>query len=237
MCTTFGLDPEGKGDTLVLHNGDIEIRLAVASESAGEKAEEFIKRQVEGTCDHFYQVKTGVVDVKTNLLYQIGRARSFVLVEYAFDVEDEEDIEDKKTMIEDMFVSILNDLEGIILIQNQDEKEDGMFCSGENGEKLLILSDKGGSAFTRYLPYQEPDLKAGKDITQEQVDRRMRTMQTLIGNAIYVPGWLPAVASASQITCPSLEETAQRALAIMGVAIYSECLLDENRGWKRHRIS
>ena len=157
LCTTFGLDPEGKGDTLVLHNGDIEIRLAVASESAGEKAEEFIKRQVEGTCDHFYQVKTGVVDVKTNLLYQIGRARSFVLVEYAFDVEDEEDIEDKKTMIEDMFVSILNDLEGIILIQNQDEKEDGMFCSGENGEKLLILSDKGGSAFTRYLPYQEPD--------------------------------------------------------------------------------
>ena len=77
-----------------------------------------------------------------------------------------------------------------------------MFCSGENGEKLLILSDKGGSAFTRYLPYQEPDLKAGKDITQEQVDRRMRTMQTLIGNAIYVPGWLPAVAPASQITCP-----------------------------------
>ena len=64
-------------------------------------------------------------------------------------MEDEEDIEDKKTMIEDMFVSILNDLEGIILIQNQDEKEDGMFCSGENGEKLLILSDKGGSAFTR----------------------------------------------------------------------------------------
>ena len=128
------LGPGGKGDTLVLHNGDIEIRLAVASESAGEKAEEFIKRQVEGTCDHFYQVKTGVVDVKTNLLYQIGRARSFVLVEYAFDVEDEEDIEDKKTMIEDMFVSILNDLEGIILIQNQDEKEDGMFCSGENGE-------------------------------------------------------------------------------------------------------
>ena len=94
LCTTFGLDPEGMGDTLVLHNGDIEIRLAVASESAGEKAEEFIKRQVEGTCDHFYQVKTGVVDVKTNLLYQIGRARSFVLVEYAFDVEDEEDIED-----------------------------------------------------------------------------------------------------------------------------------------------
>ena len=233
LCTTFGLDPEGKGDTLVLHNGDIEIRLAVASESAGEKAEEFIKRQVEGTCDHFYQVKTGVVDVKTNLLYQIGRARSFVLVEYAFDVEDEEDIEDKKTMIEDMFVSILNDLEGIILIQNQDEKEDGMFCSGENGEKLLILSDKGGSAFTRYLPYQEPDLKAGKDITQEQVDRRMRTMQTLIGNAIYVPGWLPAVAPASQITCPSLEETAQRALAIMGVAIYSECLLDEKQGMEK----
>ena len=230
LCTTFGLDPEGMGDTLVLHNGDIEIRLAVASESAGEKAEEFIKRQVEGTCDHFYQVKTGVVDVKTNLLYQIGRARSFVLVEYAFDVEDEEDIEGKKTMIEDMFVSVLNDLEGIILIQNQEEKEDSMFCCGENGEKLLILSDKGGSAFTRYLPYQEPDLKAGKDITQEQVDRRMRTMQTLIGNAIYVPGWLPAVEPASQITCPSLEETAKRALAIMGVAIYSECLLDEKQG-------
>ena len=77
------------GDTLVLHNGDIEIRLAVASESAGEQAEEFIKKQVEGTCGHFYQVETGVVDVKTNLLYQIGRARSFVLVEYAFDVEED----------------------------------------------------------------------------------------------------------------------------------------------------
>ena len=230
LGATFGLDPEGMGDTLVLHNGDIEIRLAVASESAGEQAEEFIKKQVEGTCGHFYQVETGVVDVKTNLLYQIGRARSFVLVEYAFDVEDEEDIEGKRTMIEDMFVSVLNDLEGIILIQNQEEKEDSMFCCGENGEKLLILSDKGGSAFTRYLPYQEPDLKAGKDITQEQVDRRMRTMQTLIGNAIYVPGWLPAVEPASQITCPSLEETAKRALAIMGVAIYSECLLDEKQG-------
>ena len=147
------LGPEGKGDTLVLHNGDIEIRLAVASESAGEKAEEFNKETGGGNLRAiFIRLKQGLVDVKTNLLYQIGRARSFVLVEYAFDVEDEEDIEDKKTMIEDMFVSILNDLEGIILIQNQDEKEDGMFCSGENGEKLLILSDKGGSAFTRYLP-------------------------------------------------------------------------------------
>ena len=38
LCATFGLDPEGIGDTLVLHNGDIEIRLAVASESAGEQA-------------------------------------------------------------------------------------------------------------------------------------------------------------------------------------------------------
>ena len=67
LCATFGLDPEGIGDTLVLHNGDIEIRLAVASESAGEQAEEFIKKQVEETCGHFYQVETGVVDVKTNL--------------------------------------------------------------------------------------------------------------------------------------------------------------------------
>ena len=150
---------------------------------------------MEGTCGHFYQVETGVVDVKTNLLYQIGRARSFVLVEYAFDVEDEEDIEGKKTMIEDMFVSVLNDLEGIILIQNQEEKEDSMFCCGENGEKLLILSDKGGSAFTRYLPYQEPDLKAGKDITQEQVDRRMRTMQMLIEMCIRDRGVENALAS------------------------------------------
>lgn len=229
LCRTFGVDPEGKRDTLVLHNADIEIRLAVACESAGEQAEEFIKRQVEGTCDHFYGIKTEAVDVKTNLLYQIGRARGFILVEYAFDVEDEEDIEDKKTMIEDTFISILNDLEGIILIQNQEEKEDSMFCCGENGEKLLILSDKGGSAFRRYLPYQEPALKAGKDLTQEQVDRRNHTMETLIGNAVYVPGWFPAVEAASQITCPSLEEMAKRALALMGVAIYAECLLGDKQ--------
>ena len=46
----------------------------------------------------------------------------------------------------------LNDLEGIILIQNQDEKEDGMFCSGENGEKLLILSDKAEAPLPAIFP-------------------------------------------------------------------------------------
>ena len=55
-------------------------------------------------------------------------------------------LEDKKTMIEDMFVSILNDLEGIILIQNQDEKEGRHVLQRGKWEKLLILSDKGGSA-------------------------------------------------------------------------------------------
>ena len=41
LCRAFGLDPEGKGDTLVLHNEDIEVRLAVACQSAGQEAKEF----------------------------------------------------------------------------------------------------------------------------------------------------------------------------------------------------
>lgn len=224
LCRNFGVDPEGQGDTLVLKNEDIEIRVAVVGSSAGEKAEEFIKGQTEAVCQHFLKVETKAVDVKTNLLYQIGRANGLARIEYSFDVEDPEDLQDKKAAVEGMFIAPLNELEGIILISDEESGEDSIFCCGENQERLLILSEKGGSSFSRYLPYQEPELKGRKDLSKEQVERRMRSLDVLAENGIYVPAWYPAVEASANITCPSLEEMSRRAIALMGVCIYSECM-------------
>lgn len=222
LCATFGVDPEEQKDTIILHNGDMEVRVAAACASSGEKAEDFITNQVEAALSHFYEVKTAAVDVKTNLVYQLERTRGFIMIDYSFEAED---IEDKRSIIEDMFIAILDQLDGVMLIQNPEAKEDGFYCCGENGEKLLILSDKGGSAFRGYLPYHEPTLKAGKDIVQEQVDRRLRTWETLGGKGIYVPAGHPAIDPASKVQCRPLEEIVKRAVALMGVCIYSECLL------------
>lgn len=233
LCATFGVDPEGQKDTLILHNDDLEVHVAVVGSSSGEKAKEFINSQTEAACDHFLNVETKAVDVKTNLLYQIGRANGFVKIEYSFNVEDPEDIQDKKTAIEDMFVAALNGLEGIILIPGGEEGEDSVYCCGENGERLLILSENGGSAFRRYLPYQETQLRARKDLAQEQVDRRMRSMDVLAERGIYVPAWYPAAQASSQVKTPSLEEISKRAMALMGVCIYAECLRDEKQGLEK----
>lgn len=232
LCRAFGLDPEGKGDTLVLHNEDIEVRLAVACQSAGQEAEEFIDRQTEAACAHFYQVKTEAAEVKTNLLYQIGRAKGFILVEYEFDVEENRSVAEKKNMVENMFVNLLGELEGIMLIQDKEKGTDAFYCRGEKGERLLVMSDKGQTSFRCYLPYQEPVLRARKDLSKEQIERRMRTMETLMLKGIYVPAEFPVVKDGAAVTCPSLEEMAKRALALMGVAIYSGCMLDEEQGFK-----
>ena len=110
LCTTFGLDPEGKGDTLVLHNGDIEICLAVASESAGEQAEEFIKKQVEGTCTISIRWKQGWWMLRPTCCTRLDGPEVLCWWNMPLTWRTKEDIEDKRTMIEDMFVSILNDL-------------------------------------------------------------------------------------------------------------------------------
>lgn len=226
LCRTFGVEPEGQGDTLILRNQDMEVRVAVACASAGEKAQEFIKQQTEAAWAHFYETKTGAVDVKTNLLYQLERTRGFVLVEYSFEAED---IQDKKSIVEDMFIVTLDELAAVFLISDPEEGEDGFYCCGEDGERLLILSDKGGSAFRRYLPFQGPIAKPGKDITQEQADRRMRTVEVLEEKGIYVPEGYPVIEPAAKVTCRSYEEIAKRAMALMGVSIYSECLAGERK--------
>lgn len=219
LCTAFGVSPEGQKDTLELHNGDMAIHVSVACESEGEGAKKFIGEQIQGTWTHFYEVKTGAVDVKTNLLYQIGWSTAFLLVEYAF-IPDED--LDKKVDIEDMFVQTLDNLEGVMLIQDE---EDQIFCQGEYGERLLVLSDTGGSAFRRYLPYQAAVLKAGGSISQEQYDRRMRSRNVLEEQCIYVPAAYPVIERAKDISCPSSEDIAKRAVALLCVSVYSEFLL------------
>ena len=106
LCATFGLDPEGMGDTLVLHNGDIEIRLAVASESAGEQAEEFIRNRWREPAAISIRWKQEWWMLRPTCCTRLDGPEVLCWWNMPLYVEDEEDIEDKKTMIEDMFVSI-----------------------------------------------------------------------------------------------------------------------------------
>lgn len=226
LCNTFGISNNGDGHTINIHNQDINISVAVFTTSMGEDEKALIKDQVSRVYGHFYNVNTEKIDIKTNLLYSIDITQGMVFIDYSF-IEDDDF--DKRSMIEKKFASVLNELNGVMLIM--DEDEDGIYCEGKKDSERameLILSDKGNSSLLKYLPEQTFTMtwEDGK-ISEEQINRRLRSRKIVEENFIYVPVWYPVIESEAESQCRTPREIAERAVALMIVSLYSECRLGE----------
>ena len=177
LCRKFNIDNSGNGNTLEIHNNDICISVAVFSQSMGENEEKFIKDQANRVYGHFYDVDTQHIDIKTNLLYSIHMTKSMIFVNYSFVYDDEFD---KKTFVEEIFASLLNEIQGIMLIM--DEKEDGIYCEGKSSNRAmeLILSVKGESSLLNYVPDETFHMTSENgEINEEQIERRKRILNQI----------------------------------------------------------
>ena len=72
-CLRDAFDVPGSAhDTgLELHNGNLNVTLRLYCESAGGEEQELVRSWSDRARGHFSRVETAVVDVKTNLLYQL----------------------------------------------------------------------------------------------------------------------------------------------------------------------
>lgn len=231
LCRRFNIDNSGEGNTMTIHNNDIEISVQVLTEEMGEDAAKFISGQVNGICGHFYGVETEHTDIKTNLLYAVGRSKSMIFVNYSF-LDDGKF--DKKSFIEETFATVLNELLAVMLIIGKDA-EDGVYCQSQDDDKVmdLILSDKGRSDLEHYLPEDVFTMTSENNtINDEQIDRRKRSHKSFKEKYIYVPAWYPVIESEEEAKCRTAEEIAERAVALLIVSLYSECRLSEKMGYE-----
>ena len=225
LCRKFDIDNCGKAKELEIHNEDIYISIKIYSQSMGRE-EAFIKSRTYSICSHFYNVQTIHTDIKTNLLYKINMTKSIISIKYSFVKDDEFD---KKAFIENIFASILNEINGIMLICA--DQEDSLYCQSPDENRImeLILSDKGRSTLLNYVPYEEFLVPYNNnEISDEQIERRKRTRNIIFSKYIYVQSWYPLIESESELLFRTPEEIAERAIALMIVSVYSECRLSDN---------
>lgn len=230
LCRKFNINNSGESNVFEIHNNDINVSAVIFTKSMGEEEEKLVKDQAERVYGHFYEVDTQYTDIKTNLLYSLSLSQAIIFVNYSF-IEDEEF--DKKTFIEQTFASILDEINGVMLLM--DDEEDGIYCKGEREDIAmeLILSDKGKSTLENYLPNEGFKLTSeNNEISYEQVKRRLRSREVIKGKYIYVPAWYPVIESETEAECRTPEEIAQRAVALMIISLYSEYRLGENMDYE-----
>ena len=140
-CLRDAFDVPGSAhDTgLELHNGNLNVTLRIYCESAG----------------HFSRVETAVVDVKTNLLYQLEGTESIVSVDYVFEGEEsefltEEEEAAKRNMEQTLFY-VLSELRAVMAFRGEKR---GFYCLDASGMEKLILDGNGNSEMERFLPYK-----------------------------------------------------------------------------------
>ena len=230
LCRQFNIDNSGEGNTLTIHNNDIEVSVQVLTETMGEEQAKFINGQINAVCGHFYGVETENSDIKTNLLYAVCRTKAMIFINYSFVYDGEFD---KKVFIEETFDSFLDELQAVMLIM--DEGKDGIYCKSQDGKSVmkLILSDKGRSDLKHYLPEEAFIMTSESgEINDEQIERRKRSRKFLKEKYIYVPAWYPVIESEEEANCRTAKEIAERAVALLIVSLYSECRLSEKMGYE-----
>jgi len=223
LCRQFGIRNEGLGNTLNLHNQDIEMQIMAVTAQMGDEARKFLEEQKQGAWAHFLQVQTAEgreTDKKINVLHQLRKTEGFCSVKYSYADEEEEE---KERQIIGRLTGVLETLKGLLLQVGQGE--DCLY----NAEGILVLSDQGRSQVDTFIPYMNRALiEAPKEgISKEQMERRAKSRVIVEQKGIYVTEWYPYIERLSDAKIRTGEEIAGRMMALLSVALYSECLLDE----------
>ena len=221
-CLRDAFDVPGSAhDTgLELHNGNLNVTLRIYCESAGDEEQELVRSWSDRARGHFSRVETAVVDVKTNLLYQLEGTESIVSVDYVFEGEESEFLteteEAAKRNMEQTLFRVLSDLRAVMAFKGEKR---GFYCLDASGMEKLILDGNGNSEMERFLPYKAVGYVPGNEIETEQLNRREKKSSApnslirfwMNSNASF---WLIFFASmASENTATSMSATALAAIS------------------------
>ena len=144
-CLRDAFDVPGSAhDTgLELHNGNLNVTLRIYCESAGDEEQELVRSWSDRARGHFSRVETAVVDVKTNLLYQLEGTESIVSVDYVFEGEESEFLteaeEAAKRNMEQTLFRVLSDLRAVMAFGGEKR---GFYCLDASGMEKLILDGR-----------------------------------------------------------------------------------------------
>lgn len=224
ICHTFGLQNKATGNTVEVNNGSMELSIWVFPKGM-EGTEAFFKEQTNAVWGHFHAVETEYTDFKLNLLYQIQGSGSFVIVKHRCEDEDHT----QAAELRERLSGLLHRMEGLLLTDNGTRILDK--------ELRLVLSDEGDSELDHFFPAERPlppDFYS--DAPPERVARRNRSVQLLRHKGIYVTEWLPLIEGEEECHFRTVQEVAQRAAALLAVALHAEVLMTESMDVKKARF-
>ncbi len=214
----FGTNTPGSGNKLTLRNGDLSVEISAYGEDLGEECVQFIRTQIDAVCGHFAPVETEQhTDIKINALHQLTGSKGFVHIRYTYPGAEDGETEEQLTLT---LCAVAGALHGLLLAR------EGTALLDEQGR--LVFNDEGESSLPWFMPWERP-LPPGffDGVPEDALRRRNESLAFCKARHIHVTEWLPLIESEADAAVPAPEEIAGRAAALLIVAIYSECLLQE----------
>lgn len=209
-----------------LHNGDMEIVFAAGLQSQKE-GKDYTQDQLEGVQGFVYSIQTEHVDIKRNLFYHLRQCKGVVQILFRYDSASTQETVEKEKEILGLILMVAEKLQGVLTFG------DGTEFFNSKGQ--LILDQKGNTKLDYYMPAEiQPDKDWGKDMPQETLDRKERSMAWLKEKRIYVSPWLPFLCEIeANGPARTTREICGRAAALLAVSLYSECRLGEGMDYEQ----
>lgn len=192
-----------------------------------KEGKDYTKDQLGGVQGFVYSIQTEHVDIKRNLFYHLRQCKGIVQVIFRFDSVSAQETEEKLQKMVTPVLMVTEKLQGVLTF--------GDGTAFLNSEGQLILDQKGNTKLDYYMPAEiQPDEDWGKDMPQETLDRKERSMAWLKERRIYVSPWLPFL-SEIEANGPArtTREICGRAAALLAISLYSECRLGEGMDYEQ----
>ncbi|MCL1792059.1 MAG: DUF4272 domain-containing protein [Peptococcaceae bacterium] len=208
FCSYFGVESATADNTLRLKNGSVEMNIGVVTQGTNEQ---FIREQKEAVWQHFHAVPSTDSTLKLNILHQIALSRSFIAVRYSYETDED------KTIIDQSLRDLFKPLRALVLA------DDGSALLSTDFE--IVFDDHGKSQVGSFVPFARPEAEAfhaGAD--PQKVARQNRSLARLRQRNIFALDELPLLPSSRECALKSVEDMAGRAVCLLTVALFAECL-------------
>ena len=220
VARKFGQEWDGK-NTMLLGNEQVRCEVQVLARSMGDKYAEYIHSIGHALSGHMLGFPgENLDDVKGNLLHYITRADNYIMVNVIANEEScpKEIFEENFENTMDLFEDVAKELNGGVIA----------FANGAaffDEQDNIILDQDGTCQIEDYFPFvYKENAEFLADVTQRQLNRRNENMKYLMEQKIYCME-LPVNEDDENVTIRTVEEIAKRAVGVMLVSLYSECLL------------